>query len=79
VPITGQVTPDVLRDYLDGRLSVFEGQQVEQAIRDDQEIARAFEMIREGMEVIRARVEVEKEVPPEWVTIISRWDLKGRS
>ena len=76
---TDHVTPDVLRDYLEGQLSEFERQRVERAIRDDYEIARAFRMIREGTEVIRARLDLDEEVPVDWLAIISRWDLSAKS
>jgi anti-sigma factor RsiW len=75
VPRRTGVTPDVLRDYLEGRLSDLERERVELAIRDDQEITRAFQMIREGTDVLRARLELNEEIPAEWLSIISRWDL----
>jgi anti-sigma factor RsiW len=76
---TREVTPDVLRDYLEDRLSGFERRRIERAIRDDQEVAHAFKKIREGAEVIRERLEIDEEVPPEWLAVISRWDLRGKS
>jgi anti-sigma factor RsiW len=76
---TSEVTPDVLRDYLEDRLSGFERQRIERVIRNDQEVARAFKMIREGTEVIRERLKLDEEVPPEWLAVISRWDLRGKT
>jgi anti-sigma factor RsiW len=73
------VTPDVLRDYLDGRLSQFERQRIERAVQEDREIAQAIRMIKEGTEVIRARLELQEEIPVEWLAIISRWDLPVKS
>jgi hypothetical protein len=75
---TNEVTADVLRDYLERRLNDFERHRVEHAIRDDKEIARAFQMIQEGTQIIRARLDLDVEVPVEWLAIISRWDLSGK-
>jgi hypothetical protein len=52
----------------------FERQRIEHAIRDDPDIARAFQMIREGTEVMRTRLDLDAEIPIEWLTTMSRWE-----
>ena len=34
-------------------------------------------MIQEGTEIIRARLDLDDEIPVEWLAIISRWNLKS--
>jgi anti-sigma-K factor RskA len=68
-----KVTADVLQDFLSGKLSDQERRNVEQAIREDSEIAQALEVMRARAEMLRARYGLPADVPPEWLAILSRW------
>ena len=69
-----EVTADLLQDFLTGKLNDEERRRVERAIKDDRRIAAMLEIMRARTEIMRASLELESEIPADWLAILGRWE-----